>query len=231
MKYHIIAVIFAAAGIITPALAQTAQLPAPSSIEKELAARASNVDEITLDKKMLSFASQFMNRKQTINPLANQDAEATRKLIESLDGIYVRDYEFAKEGEFTAEQIDQLRAYYETNEWSPIVRDRDRKSGESSDVMIKMVNGESRGLFILDVEPKEISIVLILGPVHMQDLRKVMGIAVRGSLMGGGGMMRHVPAKEKDAPAKEKSAGEKSPEGKRCNSADGRTETGTACIQ
>ena len=66
-----------------------------------------------------------------------------------------------------------------------MVRDRDSKAGKSSDVMVKMVNGESHGLFILDVEPKEIDIVLILGPVHMQDLRKVMSIAVRGALTGG----------------------------------------------
>jgi len=193
MKNRIIAFIFAATALSVPALAQTAPLPAPSPVEKELAARASNVDEITLDKHMLSFASQFMAHKESNNPLANQinpnaqqDEDATRKLIEGLDGIYVRDYEFDKEGLFTAEQIEQLRAYYETGEWSPMVRDRDRKTGESSDVMVKLVNGESHGLLILDVEPKEISIVLILGPVHMQDLHKVMGIAVRGSLIGDG---------------------------------------------
>ena len=211
MNNRIIAFIFAATALSVPALAQTAQLHAPSPIEKELAARASNVDEITLDKKMLSFASQFMNHKQTINPLANQDADATRKLIESLDGIYVRDYEFDKEGQFTAEQAEQLRAYYETNEWSPMVRDRDRKTGESSDIMVKLVNGESHGLLILDIEPKEISIVLIMGPVHMQDLHKVMGIAVRGSLTGQGGMgdisrQKVAQAREKEALAKEKEA-------------------------
>src|ERR1035438_2808691 len=216
MNNRIIAFIFAATALSVPALAQTAQLHAPSDLEKELAARASNVDEITLDKKMLSFASQFMNHKQTINPLANQDADATRKLIESLDGIYVRDYEFDKEGQFTAEQAEQLRAYYETNEWSPMVRDRDRKTGESSDIMVKLVNGESHGLLILDIEPKEISIVLIMGPVHMQDLHKVMGIAVRGSLTGGsltgqGGMgdvsrQKVAQAREKEALAKEKEA-------------------------
>jgi len=186
MKTRFIAFIFATAALIAPAFAQTTQLPAPSPIEKELAARASSVDEITLDKKMLGFATQFINHKQSSNPLANQDEEATRKLTESLDGIYVRDYEFDKEGQFTAEQIEQLRAYYETGEWSPMVRDRDRKTGESSDVMVKLVNGESHGLLILDVEPKEISIVLILGPVHMQDLHKVMNIAARGSMMGDG---------------------------------------------
>jgi hypothetical protein len=33
-----------------------------------------------------------------------------------------------------------------------------------------MVNGESRGLFVLSAEPKELSIVLILGPIRMDQL-------------------------------------------------------------
>ena len=195
MKSRIIAGVFVTAMLAMPTLAQTAQLPKPSPIEKELAARASHVDEITLDKKMLSFATQFMNPKPSINP---QDEEATRKLMESLDGMYVRNYEFDKEGQFTAGQIDQLRAYYESSEWSPMVRNRDRKSGESSDVMIKLVNGESRGMFILDVERKEVSIILILGPVQMQDLQKVMRIAGRGSLSGGSSMTKGLDANEKN---------------------------------
>jgi hypothetical protein len=206
MQNRIIAFIFAAAALAAPAFAQTAQLPAPSPIEKELAARASNVDEITLDKNMLGFAANFMNHKESNNPAADQNDEATRKLIENLVGIYVRDYEFDKEGLFTAEQVEQLRAYYETNEWSPLVRDRDRKTGESSDVMVKLVNGESRGLLILDIEPKEISIVLILGPVHMQDLHKVMGIAVRGALKGEG-VEKSTKAEEKQKD-KEKKGGD-----------------------
>jgi hypothetical protein len=123
--------------------------------------------------------------------------DATRQLIENLDGVYVRSYEFDKEGQFSAEQIEQLRKYFETGEWSPLVRDRDRKNGESSDVMVKLVNGESRGLFILDVEPKEVSIVLILGPIHMQDLHKVLGVATRGALKGESGAEKNALVKDK----------------------------------
>ena len=112
----------------------------------------------------------------------DKDRLATRQLVEGLDGIYVRDYKFDKEGKFTAEQVEQLRKYFETSEWSPLVRDRDRKTGESSDVMVKLVNGKSGGLFILDVEPKEISIVLILGLCPMEDLGKLLGAAVPGAL-------------------------------------------------
>jgi hypothetical protein len=175
MKNQIIAFIFAAAALAAPALAQTDQLPLPPAVEKELAARASNVTEVTLGKGMLGFAAKFMNGK-------DKDEAATRQLIEGLEGIYVRSYEFDKEGQYSMEEIEQLRKYFETSEWSPIVRERERKTGETTDVMVKLVNGETRGMFILTAEPKELTIVLILGPIRMEDLGKLKGIGGLGAL-------------------------------------------------
>jgi hypothetical protein len=156
-------------------VAQTSPLPLPPAVEKELAARASNVTEVTLGKTMLSFASKVMSGK-------DGDEAATRKLIDGLDGIYVREYEFDKEGEYSMEEIEKLRSYFETSEWTPVVRERERKSGETTDVMVKLVNGESHGMFILTVEPKELTIVLILGPVRMEDLGKLRGLSGLGDL-------------------------------------------------
>jgi Domain of unknown function (DUF4252) len=175
MKNTIAALVLVLIGLVVPAVAQNSQLPLPSPIEKELAAKASNVTEVTLGKNMLAFAAKFMNGK-------GEDDAATRKLIEGLDGIYVRDYEFDKEGQYSMDDIQKLRSYFETSDWSPIVRERDKKSGESTDVMMKVVNGETHGMFILDVEPKELSIVLILGPVKMEDLSKLGGIGGLGVL-------------------------------------------------
>ncbi len=164
-------------GLAAFAVSAAAQsgLPLPSPVEKELAARASNVTEVTLGKNMLAFAAKFMNGK-------DKDEAATQHLIEGLDGIYVRDYEFDKEGQYSMEDIQKLRSYFETSDWSSIVRSREKKSGESTDVMMKMVNGEPHGLFVLDAEPKELSIVLILGPVKMEDLHKLSGIGGLGAL-------------------------------------------------
>ena len=169
MKNRIITFVLGAAALAAPALAQISQLPLPPAVEKELAARATNVTEVTLGKNMLAFASKFMNGKDA-------DEAATKQLIDGLDGIYVRDYEFEKEGQFSMEEIEQLRKYFETSEWSPIVKERERKNNESTDVMVKLVNGESYGIFILSVEPKELTIVLILGPIKMDDLGRLKGV-------------------------------------------------------
>ncbi|MGA2219791.1 MAG: DUF4252 domain-containing protein [Terracidiphilus sp.] len=189
MKNHIIAFVLGVAGLSATALAQTSPLPLPPPVEKELAARASNVTEVTLGKNMLAFASKFMNGK-------DEDEAATRKLIDGLDGIYVRDYEFDKEGQFSIDEIEQLRKYFETSEWTSIVRERERKSGETTDVMIKMVNGESHGMFVLTVEPKELTIVLILGPINMEDLGKLKGLGGLSSL-GDVAKVEHEKDKEK----------------------------------
>ena len=184
MKNGIAGLVLGVAALAIPAAAQNS-LPLPSPVEKELAARASNVTEVTLGKNMLGFAAKFMNGK-------DGDEAATRHLIEGLDGIYVRDYEFDKEGQYSMVDIEKLRQYFETSEWSPIVRERDRKSGETTDVMMKLVNGEAHGMFILDAEPKELSIVLILGPVKMDDLHKLSGL-------GGLGMLGDIETDSHDA--------------------------------
>src|ERR1035438_5487321 len=188
MKKHVIAFVLGVAAWAAPLIAQTSPLPLPPAVEKELAARASNVTEVTLGKNMLAFAAKFMNGK-------DQDQAATRHLIEGIDGIYVRSYEFDKEGQYSMEEIEQLRKYFETSEWSPIVRERERKTGETTDVMVKLVNGETHGMCILTVEPKELTIVLILGPVRMEDLGKLKGIGGLGAL---GDVEKGARGKDKD---------------------------------
>ena len=203
MKNRAIVLILGIAALAGPIWAQTSELPAPSPIEKELAARASSTTEVTLGKSMLAFASKFMIGK-------DRDEAATRQLIEGLDGIYVREYEFDKEGEYSAEEVEALRKYFETSEWSPMVRERDRKHNETTDVMIKLVNGESHGLFILEAEPKELTIVLILGPMRMEDLAKLNGVVGLGDV----GNLGQANNKEKlQEKAKEKAAKEKAKTG------------------
>jgi hypothetical protein len=160
------------------ALAQTpaaSPLPLPPELEKQLAARAANETEVTLDKNMLGFASKFMDKK-------DKDQADASQLIQGLDGIYVRNYEFDKEGEYSMDDIEKLRQAIETPEWSPMVRDRERKGAEMTDVMVKMVNGETKGMFILSAEPKELSIVLILGNIRMDQLGMLKGLGGLGAL-------------------------------------------------
>ena len=142
------------------------EFPPPSPIEKTLAARATHVTEVTLDKAMLSFAAKFMKD--------DNDAD-TRQMIQNLKGVYVREYDFDKEHSYTAEELDGLRTYFKTTDWSPMVRERTKGIAEGTDVYVKLVNGQMQGLFVLDAEPKELSLVLILGPLDVDKISKLGG--------------------------------------------------------
>jgi hypothetical protein len=177
MKYRIATIILGAAALIAPALAQqspTSWFLAPQ-VQKELAARASDVTEVTLSKDMLGFAAKFMDKN-------DKDQAGVQQLIEGLDGIYVRDYEFDKEGQYSPDQLEQLRQAFATPEWTPMVHVREIKSGESTDVLMKMVNGQPQGIFVLDAEPKELTVVLILGPIRMDQLSELKGLGGLGKL-------------------------------------------------
>ena len=68
---------------IVPVAAQDPQnspLPLPPAVEKELAARASNVTEVTLGKNMLGFAAKFMTGK-------DQDEAEGASRVASCNGL------------------------------------------------------------------------------------------------------------------------------------------------
>jgi hypothetical protein len=188
MRNKIIALVLGIAAWATPSFAQTSPLLLPPAVEKDLAARASDVTEVTLNKNMLGFAAKFMDGK-------DKDQESVRQLIQGLEGIYVRSYEFEKPGEYSMDQVDTLRKNFETPEWSPMVRERERKSGETTDIMVKLVNGEPHGMFILTAEPKELTIVLIVGPIRLDQLSQLNGIAGLGAL---GDAAKSKDGKDKD---------------------------------
>ena len=146
-------------------------LPAPSPIEKTLAERATHVTEVTLDKNMLAFASKFMDADKD----DDKDDKAVKEMIRNLKGVYVREYEFDKEHSYTAEELEGLRKYFESSEWSPMVHERTKGAAEGTDVYVKLVNGQMQGLFVLDAEAKELSLVLILGPIDVDKIGKLGG--------------------------------------------------------
>lgn len=144
-------------------------LPAPSPIEKALADRATHVTEVTLDKNMLAFAAKFMDKD------TDKDDEEAKQMIRNLKGVYVREYEFDKEHSYTAAELDGLRKYFESSDWSPMVHERTKGVPEGTDVYVKLVGGQMQGLFVLDAEAKELSLVLILGPIDVDKISKLGG--------------------------------------------------------
>jgi len=149
------------------------QLPPPSPIEKMLADRAMHVTEVTLDKNMLAFAAKFMaNDKEDKD---DKDSQAVQDMIRNLKGVYVREYDFDKDHSYSAEELEGLRKYFEGSDWSPMVHEKTKGAIEGTDVYVKLVNGQMQGLFVLDAEPRELTLVLILGPIDIDKIGALGG--------------------------------------------------------
>lgn len=171
MRKVIIYLVFLAGGLLQltalSAAAQSAdEPPFPVTIEKTLATRATNYTEVTLDRKMLDFASRFMNKED--------DAEG-KKIIAKLNGIYVRTYEFDKPGQYTPDDLAAIRRQFTTGDWNPLVKQRSKDGTDDSDIYMKVVNGEIQGMFILNSEPKELNFVFISGPIQPDELSEING--------------------------------------------------------
>ena len=131
-----------------------------------LAAKADEVVKVTMDKKMLQFASKFMD---------SEGDDEGRKIIQKLNGIYVRSLEFKNEGEFTENDVAPVRAQLQGPEWSRIVQVESKSDKEHVEIFIKYVNNVAQGLVVLSEEPRELVLVHLDGPINPEDLDDLSG--------------------------------------------------------
>ncbi len=139
----------------------------PPSVDK-LADKASEVVDVTLDSSMLQLAGRFLSDK-------DPDQARAKKVVAGLKGIYVRSFEFERAGEYDENEIAALRSQLRPPAWSRIVGVRSRKNGEIADVFIGNDGGQINGLVVLFSEPKELTIVNIVGQIKPEDLRDLGG--------------------------------------------------------
>lgn len=151
---------------IGPLAAQDVKLPA--SLD-HLAAKAADVVDVTLDGKMLEFAGRFLSSK-------DPDEAKAKTLLAGLKGIYVKSFEFDKEGEYSPADLEAIRKQLRTPEWSRIVGVVRRRDGENAEIYIRTVEGDKiGGLVILAAEPKELTVVSIVGHINLDDLSDLGG--------------------------------------------------------
>lgn len=144
-----------------PASAQQLNLDFP-----DLEERAEEVVDVTLDASMLRAAAKFLSN-------ADPEEKAIRELANGLVGIYVRSYEFAKEGQYDRKLADRVKSQLGPT-WKPIVTVRSKKK-ENVNIMADMRGEQIMGLVIISAEPTEFTIVNIQGKIDMDRLAALEG--------------------------------------------------------
>lgn len=133
-----------------------------------LTPQASDSVSITLDAALLSLAAGFLNGDDP------QDA-AVRDLIRGLKGIYVKSYSFEKDFVYPADAAAAVRAQLLAPAWQPIVSVHSARERSTVDIYICQVQSTTRGLAIIATEPREFTIVNIVGSIDLDKLHKLEG--------------------------------------------------------
>jgi hypothetical protein len=126
----------------------------------DLAAKAKESVNISLDASMLQAASGFLAGK-------NQD-EKSKKLMEGLKALHVRTFEFEKEGQYRQEDLEPIRAQLRSPGWSRIIEVKEPR--ESVEIYAKTEQGKYVGFAIIAAEPDELAVIYVEGEVGLQDL-------------------------------------------------------------
>lgn len=146
--------------LAVPASAQKVNLDFPG-----LADRADEVVDVTLDAQMLRLAAKFLGN--------DPDDRAVKDMITGLQGIYVRSYEFSGENEYDRGLADRVKSQLGPS-WKPLVTVRS-KTKDNVHIMADMRGDTVAGLVIISAEPREFTVVNIVGNIDIDRLASLEG--------------------------------------------------------
>ncbi|MGH8238543.1 MAG: DUF4252 domain-containing protein, partial [Steroidobacteraceae bacterium] len=133
-----------------------------------LAEKASEVVTITLDPALLSLAARFLDP-------AKPEDKAAREAIAGIKGIYVRSYTFDEDFVYPKADVDRVRKQLGAPGWQRLVEVRSRKEQKNVDIYMLVEQERANGLAIIASEPREFTIVNIVGSVDMRKLHELEG--------------------------------------------------------
>jgi len=153
----------AASAVVTRAQDSRLQL---SSLD-HLAAKASQSVDVNIDEKLIRIA---------LKVFSDQDPEEreVKKVVAGIKGIYVKSFEFENEGQYTAADMETIRAQLRGPGWTRLVNVMSKKEGNLE--VYLLMNGETvGGLAVVSSDIRELVVVNIVGPVDLDKLAKLEG--------------------------------------------------------
>jgi len=130
-----------------------------------LANKASETVDVKLDERLMATTARIFSGK---------DDEDIKEILKGLKGIYVKSFEFEKAGEYSTTDVESVMSQLRSGGWSKIVGVKS-KNGDNVEVYLMMQGDQIQGLAVISAEPKEFTVVNIVGPVNLEKLSKLEG--------------------------------------------------------
>jgi hypothetical protein len=135
---------------------------------EHLAAKASDSVDISLNGSTLQFAAKFLDSN-------DPDEAKVKKLIAGIDGIFVRSFEFKKDGEWSAADLEAVRSQLKSPDWSRIVGFKSESDGQAEVYVRTDSKQKVTGVTIVVAEAREFTVVNLAGAIDMDSLADLSG--------------------------------------------------------
>jgi hypothetical protein len=130
--------------------------------------RASNTLEVKLDENLMQTTVKLFSGK-------DPDDVAIKELLKNVKGIYVKSFSFDKENSYLPAEIDSVMSQLRGGGWSKIVGITSKKENENVEVYLMMMADQISGLAVVSLNPKEVTVVNIVGPINLEKLSQLEG--------------------------------------------------------
>jgi hypothetical protein len=124
--------------------------------------------DVTIDGFLLRIASKFA-RADGDDP----DAVAAAEFLQGLKSVRVRNFTFDSDDAYSRADIDSVRKQLSGPEWSQLVQVRRREPREDVDVYLCMDGDKIKGLAVIASEPREFTIVNIVGSIDIDKIGRL----------------------------------------------------------
>ncbi|HEV2762858.1 MAG TPA: DUF4252 domain-containing protein, partial [Pyrinomonadaceae bacterium] len=133
-----------------------------------LGERAAEFVSVNMDENLLRIVPPVLSDR-------DPEEKGVKELVARLKGVFVRKLDFDAEGQFTDADLAPIREQLRAPGWSRIVDIRSRREGKTVEVYLKTAGTRVDGLAVLSYEPKELTVINIVGEIDMDKLRKLEG--------------------------------------------------------
>jgi Domain of unknown function (DUF4252) len=143
------------------AKAQNARIELPDFASLE--AKAKDSVNLTLGPRMLHSMSMFLDG-------ADPEDAATKRLLNGIQSVQIRSFEFDADNAYSGADLDAIRKQLGAPGWTALLNVHDRGSKQDVDVYTLIQNEQTRGFALIASEPRQFTIINIVGSIKMSDL-------------------------------------------------------------
>jgi hypothetical protein len=135
----------------------------------QLGTKASDLVEVNVEGKMLALA------KRVLLKVNDKDAQKIGEAIKGLVGIYVRVFNFDKDGQYDMSDIDAIRSQLRAPGWEKLANVRSKKKNQKIDVYTMFEGDIISGVALVLSEDRSVALVNVIGPIDIDTLVELSG--------------------------------------------------------